>query len=135
MYIAIQETKKMTVHLKKQAQIKDKAQVGTLKFDKTFAVVLAEYSNFNNVFSAEYTAELSKYTGINNHTIELKKSKQPSFSPIYSLRPEELETLKTYIKTNLGNGFIHPPNHPQDYLFFLIKSQMVAFSLVSIIKV
>ena len=40
------------------------------------------------------------------HAIELEKGKQPSFGLIYSLRPVELEILKTYIKTNLANSFI-----------------------------
>ena len=43
---------------------------------------------------------------MNEHAIKLTKSKQPLFGPIYSLGPIELETLKTYIKTNLANSFI-----------------------------
>ena len=43
-----------------------------------------------------------------NHIIKLEKGKQPPFDPIYNLRPVELETLKTYIKTNLAYGFICP---------------------------
>ena len=43
---------------------------------------------------------------MNEHAIESKEGKQLSFKPIYSLGPVELETLKTYIKTNLANGFI-----------------------------
>ena len=43
---------------------------------------------------------------MNEHIIELEESKQPPFGPIYSLGPVELETLKTYIETNLANGFI-----------------------------
>ena len=45
---------------------------------------------------------------MNEHAIELKKGKQLFFGPIYSLGPIELKTLKTYIKTNLANGFIYP---------------------------
>ena len=45
-------------------------------------------------------------TKINKHAIKLEKSKQPLFGPIYSLELIELETLKTYIKTNLVNDFI-----------------------------
>ena len=45
---------------------------------------------------------------MNEYTIELEEGKQPLFGPIYSLGPIELETLKTYIKTNLANGFIRP---------------------------
>ena len=43
---------------------------------------------------------------MNEHAIELEEGKQPPFGPIYSLGPVELETLKTYIETNLANGFI-----------------------------
>ena len=54
----------------------------------------------------EYAVEFPKYTGINNHIIELKKGKQPLFGPIYSLEYVTLEILKTYIETNLANDFI-----------------------------
>ena len=62
--------------------------------------VLAEYINYNNIFSAENATELLDYTGINNHTIKLVEYKQPLFGPIYSLGPIKLEMLKTYLKTN-----------------------------------
>ena len=68
--------------------------------------ILVEYSDYNNVFSAEYVAELQENTGINEHAIKLKEGKQLPFGPIYSLELVELEILKTYIKTNLANGFI-----------------------------
>ena len=45
---------------------------------------------------------------MNEHAIKLEEGKQLSFRPIYSLGPVELKTLKTYIKTNLANGFIRP---------------------------
>ena len=67
-----------------------------------------EYSDYSNVFLAEYAAELPKNTGMNKHAIELEEGKQPSFRPIYSLELVELGTLKTYIKTNLANSFIWP---------------------------
>ena len=79
-----------------------------LLFNKAFTKVLAEYSNYSNVFLAEYVAELLENTENNEHAIELEKNKQLSFRLIYSLRSVELETLKTYIKTNLANGFIQP---------------------------
>ena len=56
--------------------------------------------------------ELPENTRINKHAIELEKDKQSLFGPIYSLGPIELETLKTYIKTNLANGFIRPFKSP-----------------------
>ena len=55
---------------------------------------------------------LQERTGINKHTIELEDDKQPPYGPIYSLSPVELETLNTYIKTNLGNSFIRPLKYP-----------------------
>ena len=94
----------MPVHSKKHVQIK--AQIGALLFNKALIEVLAEYSNYSNVFSVEYVAELLKNTRINEYTIELEEGKQLSFGPIYSLGPIELEILKTYIKTNLANSFI-----------------------------
>ena len=57
-------------------------------------------------------AELSENTGINKHAIKPEENKLPSFGSIYSLGSVELETLKTYIKTNLANGFIQPSKSP-----------------------
>ena len=71
-----------------------------------------EYSNYSNVFLAENATELPKNTGMNEHAIKLEKDKQPLFGPIYSLNPVKLEMLKTYIKTNLANGFIRPSKFP-----------------------
>ena len=56
--------------------------------------------------------ELPENIGINEHAIELEEGKQPPFGPIYSLGPVELETLKTYIKTNRVNSFIRPSKSP-----------------------
>ena len=50
--------------------------------------------------------ELPENTGIKKHAIKLEIGKQPPYRPIYSLRPVELETLKTYIKTHLKTSFI-----------------------------
>ena len=67
-----------------------------------------EYSDYSNVFLAKNVAEFSENTEINDYAIKLEKDKQPSFGPIYSLGQVELEMLKSYIKTNLANGFIQP---------------------------
>ena len=107
-HVAIRERKKMLVHFKRQAQIQDKAQVGALLFNKVLTEVPAEYSDYSDVFLAENAAELLENTGINEHVIKLEEDKQLLFKPIYSLGPVELETLKTYIKTNLANSFIRP---------------------------
>ena len=57
-------------------------------------------------------SELPKYTGINNHAIELVNCQQLPYGSIYSLGPIELETLKAYIETNLANGFIRLSKSP-----------------------
>ena len=90
----------MLVHFKKQAQIR------ALLFYKAFTEVPAKYSNYSNVFLTENVVEILKNTGMNEHAIKLEEGKQPLFGPIYCLGLVELETLKTYIKTNLANGFI-----------------------------
>ena len=100
----------MPVHFEKQAQIK--AQVGALLFNEAPTEVPTKYFNYSNVFSMEHVAEFSENTGINKHAIKLEEGKQPLFGPIYSLGPVELETLKTYIKTNLANGFIRLSKSP-----------------------
>ena len=102
----------MPVHSKKQAQ------VGALLFDKAFTKVPAEYSDYSNVFSTENATELPENTGINEHAIKLEEDKQPLFGPIYSLEPVELETLKTYIETNLANAFIWPSKSSARALIF-----------------
>ena len=81
-------------------------QVGALLFNEAPIEVLAEYSDYSNVFSAENAMELQKNTGINEYAIKLEESKQPPFGPIYNLRLVELEILKTYIETNLAISFI-----------------------------
>ena len=96
----------MPVDSKKQAQVR------ALLFDKASTKILAEYSAYSNVFSAENAAKLSENTGINKHVIQQEKSKQPLFELIYNLRLVELETLKIYIKTKLANGFIGPFKFP-----------------------
>ena len=98
--MAIRKQEEMPVHSKKQAQI------GALLFDKAPTEVLAKYSDYSNIFLLENEVELPKNTKMNEHAIELKEGKQPPFGLIYSLGPIKLETLKTYIKTNLVNGFI-----------------------------
>ena len=98
----------MPVHAEKQAQ------VGALFFDEAPTEVPAEYSDYSDDFLAENAAKLPENTGMNEHTIELEEGKQPPFEPIYSLGPVKLETLKTYIKTNLANGFIQPSKSPAE---------------------
>ena len=103
------------MHFKKQAQ------VGALLFDKAFIEVLAEYSNYSNVFSIENAVKLLENTKINKYAIKLEKDNQPLFGPIYSLKLVELKTLKTYIKTNLVNGFIQLSKSLVKVFIFFIK--------------
>ena len=99
-HVAIQEREEMPMHAERQAQ------VGALLFDEAATEVLAEYSDYSKVFLAENAVELPENIGMNEHAIELEEGKQSPFGPIYSLGPVELEILKTYIETNLTNGFI-----------------------------
>ena len=92
------------MHSERQALIK--AKVRALLFNKALTEVLAKYSDYSNIFLVKYTAELPKNTWMNEYTIELEEDKQSLFRPIYSLNIVKLEILKTYIKTNLANGFI-----------------------------
>ena len=113
--MTIQEQEKMLVYSKKQAQ------VGALLFDKAFTEVLAEYSDYSNVFSAKYAVELLDNTGMNEYAIQLEENKHPVFGLIYSLKPVELENLKTYIKINLANSFIQPFKFPTGVLILFNK--------------
>ena len=83
-------------------------QIATLIADKAPITILAEYSDFKEVFSKKSATVLPEHTQINTHAINQEEDKQPIYGSIYSLGLVELEILKTYIKTNLANGFIHP---------------------------
>ena len=70
-------------------------QIAALIINKAPITIPAEYSDFADVFSKKSVAVLTKHTEINTHGIDLKKVKQPSYKPIYSLGLVELEILKT----------------------------------------
>ena len=74
--------------------------------NKAPSSILTKYSDFADVYSPKLALELSEYIGINDHVIKLVDDQQPLYGPIYSLGPVEIETLKTYIETNLANSFI-----------------------------
>ena len=114
----------MPIYLKKQAQI------GALLFDEVFIKVSVKYFNYSNVFLAKNILELSENFGMNKHIIKPEKDKQLSFRSIYSQEPVKLETLKTYIKTNLANGFIWPSKSLAGTLICLIKSQIKIFAFI-----
>ena len=69
MYVAIRKQKKMPEYFKRQAQVE------ALPFDKAPIEVLAEYSDYSNVFLVENTVKLLKYIGINDYVIKLEKGK------------------------------------------------------------
>ena len=73
--------------------------------------------------------ELSEYIGINDHSIELIYEQPLLYELIYSLRPIELETLKTYIKTNLANSFIRLSKSLAKALIFFDKKPDRSFQL------
>ena len=91
---------KMSIHPTREAQIALLLTEGV--------IFLAEYLDYIDIFSKNSNAELPKRTKPNKNAIDLIESKQPPYRPIYSLGPVGLETLKTYIKTNLANSFIRP---------------------------
>ena len=73
------------------------------------------------MFSLQLASELPEHTGINNHAIKLVDDWQPPYEFIYSLGPVSLETLKTYIETNLKNGFIRLSKSSARALIFFDK--------------
>ena len=94
----------MSIHLAKEVQI----TLLTIREIK----IPAKYSDFSNIFSEKKALVLPELTKLNQHVIELHKGHQPLHGPIYSLDLVKLETLKTYIKTNLANSFIRPLKSP-----------------------
>lgn len=77
-----------------------KVQIVILIIDKALITILAEYSDFADHFFKKSATILPKHTEIYTYAIDLEKSKQPLYGLIYSLRPMELKTLKSYIKIN-----------------------------------
>lgn len=75
---------------------------------------------FGNVFLLNFTTELSKRFGKKNDLIDLKKSMQSLYWPIYSLKPVKLEILKTYIVVNHASNFIKTLKFPADALILFV---------------
>lgn len=88
-----------------------------------------KYSDFSDDFSEKKTLKLLKQTELNQHAIELKNGKRPLYVPIYSLGPVELETLNTYIETQLKTGFIRSSKSPSDAPIFFDKKLDSSFHL------
>ena len=89
----------------------------------------AEYSDFSNIFSSNFAAELPQHTGINDHPINLLDDKQLHYGPIYSLGLLKLEILKTYIKANLASSFIRPSKSPAGILILFVWKKDGSFLL------
>lgn len=71
------------IHLAKKAQI-------TFLFIEKVKIS-AKYSNFSNIFLKKTTLVLPKIISLNQYIIELQKSQQPFYRPIYSLELVELK--------------------------------------------
>ena len=89
-----------------------RAQIATIVPNEASTSIPTEYSDFADLFFPELASELPKHTEINDYAIKLVDDQQLPYRPIYSLGPIKLETLKTYIETNLKNGFIRPSKSP-----------------------
>ena len=85
-----------------------RAQIAALVANESSTSISIEYSDFVDIFSLELVSKLLEHTRINDYAIELVNNQQPPYWSIYNLGPVELETLKTYIKTNLANDLIRP---------------------------
>lgn len=88
-----------------------------------------EYLNFVDIFLKQSATKLFKHFDINKYLINLGPDKQLYYDPIYSLELVKLETLKTYIKTNLANGFIWPSKSPAKASILFIKKPNSSFCL------
>ena len=88
-----------------------------------------EYSDFIDVFSEKSANVLPARTGANEHAIELEKGKQSPYGPIYSPGLVELETLKTYIETNLLNDFIQASKLPASAPILFARKPNSSFCL------
>ena len=95
-----------------------KAQIALLLAEKVKITI--KYSDFLDVSLEEKALILLETMELNQHAIKLQEGQQPPYGPIYSIDPIELETLKTYIKTNLTNGFIWPSKSPAGAPIFFV---------------
>lgn len=111
-----------------------KVQIAILITDKTLIIVPIEYLDFVNVFSKKSAKVLPQHIEINIYVIDLEEGIQLLYSPIYSQRMVELETLKTYIKTNQANGFTQLFKFFACGLILFNKNLIEIFGFVLIIK-
>ena len=112
---------RITIHLANEAQL------ALLLAEEV--TVPVEYSDFADIFLEKSANVLPEQTGANEHAIELEEGKQPSYGPIYSVRPVELETLNTYIETNLTNSFIRTSKSPASAPILFVRKPNGSFRL------
>ncbi len=55
--------------------------------------------------------------------IELIDGKQPPWGPIYNLSEKELETLRSYLETQLKQGSIRPSTSPAEAPIFFVPKK------------
>lgn len=101
-YVLALKATEMTINLFRAAQII------MLLAKEAPTKVLSNYSDYSDAFSPDLAIKLPDYKDMNAHAIKLEKSKQPPYSPIYSLGLIEMESLKIYIETYLKTRFIRP---------------------------
>lgn len=82
--------------------------------------ISTKYSDFFNVLLEKKALVLWEITKLNQHSIKLQDDKQVLYKPIYSLGLIKPTRLKTYIKTNLINGFICLSKLPVSTLIFFV---------------
>ena len=111
----------MTIHSARQAYL-------ALLLAKKVSV-LAKYVDFADMFSEKLANVLPERTGVNKHVMEFEKGKQPLYGSIYSLGLVELKSLKTYIETNLANGFIRSSKLPAGAPILFIRKTNGSFYL------
>lgn len=88
-----------------------------------------KYLDYIKVFFLDSAIELAKHSGFNDHFIGLINDKQQSYCPIYSLKPMQLEKLKTYIENNLANYFIRTLKLPANISIIFIHKKDDNFQL------
>jgi len=71
----------------------------------------ARYQDFVDVFSKTKAETLPAHRPI-DHAIDLEPGYKLPYGQIYNLSEVELKTLKAYIETHLGSGFIQRSSSP-----------------------
>ncbi len=118
---ALELSTAMLIHPSKTLQVLDNPTLAALQENKALTEFPAKYSDYPDVFSPELAMELLEHMGMNQYVIKLIDGKQSPYMLIYTLSPVELETLKTYIETQLKTGFIQLSKFLAGTLIFFDK--------------